>query len=226
MTEKALDSLEKTHLSVVVFGTIVGIVGVIHGGAALLQGARLVDATVVTAFPKDWPNPTYYELAKGGPVFTVFRGMPFLVQGLAACLISIGLIAYSLRFLRPDSTPYLFIAFNVGVFLFGAGIGTPISIGLPVVVFWLFAKRMARKKQRSARQLRLLSISVYFWLGVHALSWVLFFPVFIIMSTQMPIPKPLFDLSFMLMPISVLAAMISALIFDTTRQTPSHLNET
>ena len=97
--------LSKIQLSFKTFGVIIGIIGILHGGAELLQGNILVEGGKIPAMPENWPNYEFYNLMKGAPVYSMLSGIPYYVLGLLAISVSIALIVFSAnffsRFFRP-----------------------------------------------------------------------------------------------------------------------------
>ena len=207
----------KIELCFVVFGSIVGIVGILHGLSALLKGELLIDSHSVEALPANWPNTEFYTLMKGAPVYSLLTGIPHYVLGLLAITVGSGMIVYMTNFFRLNRTGVLLFAlFSLGIFLFGAGEGTPIAICLPMVVFGCVILLFPKKKERSpsAKSRLLFGFNPFFFLQVF--SWLLFFPGLFVLSFYQEIPQWLFLFDFMIMPISILGAGICALLVDKT----------
>ena len=210
--------MSKTQTCLVTFGIIIGIVGILHGSAELLQGSTLVESRSTQALPENWPNTEFYSMMRGSPVFSLLTGIPFYVLGLLAISVSITLIVVSATFLRGEwglSAWGLsaFALLSVGVFLFGAGRGTPVVVSLPILVFCVLSLLMTGKKRDESSRRRLLWIFYSFY-GLHVLSWILFFPGLFVLSFYGKIPTALFAFDFGIMPISVLGAGISGLLLD------------
>ena len=68
--------MTKVRLCMVTFGVIVGIVGILHGIAELLQGSEVVASRSVEALPQGWPNEEFNSMTEGSPVFTVLTDLP------------------------------------------------------------------------------------------------------------------------------------------------------
>jgi hypothetical protein len=154
---------------------------------------------------------------KGAPVFSLLTDLPHYVLGLLAISISIVLIVFSARFFRLGfKGVFLFALFSLGIFLFGAGEGTPIAISFPLVVFGILHLLFPKKKQRSESSKRniLYSFNLFYFLQIF--SWVLFFPGLFVLSFYQEIPKWLFLFDFMIIPISILGAGILGLLYDKT----------
>lgn len=207
------------QLCMVTFGVIIGIVGILHGGAELLKGPLLVEGNSVQALPTNWPNESFYTLTRGSPVFSLLTGIPFFALGILAITVSIALIVTSLTVLRLEwSGLVLFLLLSVGIFLFGAGRGTPVAISLPVLVFGALSLLRNTTKQRSESATRriLLLFNLFFW--SHITSWIVFFPGLFILSFYQDIPFWLFVVAFASMPISSLGSLICGLMYDKTTQ--------
>ena len=207
----------KIQLCFIVFGVIVGIVGILHGSAELLKGAELIQSNAVEALPKNWPNSEFYTLMQGAPVFSLLTGIPHYALGLLAISISLVLIVFSANFFKLDTKGILLFALiSLGVFLFGAGQGTPITMSLPLVIFGIISLRFPDKKERSTSSKRriLSGFNLFYWLQIF--SWILFFPGLFVLSFYQKIPQGLFLFDVMLMPISLLGAGILGLLYDKT----------
>ncbi|MEM7372589.1 MAG: hypothetical protein AAF587_28470, partial [Bacteroidota bacterium] len=117
-------------------------------------------------------------------------------------MLSTALIIHCWFFLERNHGLLIFALLNVGVAFFGAGVGTPIMMGIPLVIFAILSSRSTKKKERSgsADQLNLLVFRICYALQI--VSWLLFFPGFVIISSIGKIPEAIFLLVFMMMPIS------------------------
>ena len=213
--------MSKIQTCLVTFGVVIGIVGILHGSAAMLQGSTLIESHYVEALPEDWPNSEFYTVMRGSPVFSLLTGIPYYVLGLLAISVSTTLIVVSVTFLRGGSGLSvwglsLFALLNVGVFLFGAGVGTPFAVGLPVLFFGALSRVMTGKKRSDSRRTRILSSSFYLFYWLQILSWVLVFPGLFVLSFYGSIPQALFLFDLLIMPISILGALIAGLLYDKT----------
>jgi ABC-type amino acid transport system permease subunit len=92
----------KIHLCFVVFGVIIGIIGIMHGCAELLQGSTLVESNSIPAMPLNWPNNEFHKVMQGSPVFSILTGIPYFVLGLLAISVSITMIVFSLTYLKNN----------------------------------------------------------------------------------------------------------------------------
>lgn len=204
------------HLCLMVFGVVIGVVGLIHGGGALMQGSAIIEGHSPSALPENWPNTEFYELTMGSPVYTILTGIQFRTLGLLAVSVSTALIVFSLFYLKTRNGIWILTALMLCVFLFGAGRGTPVAIGVPLIFFWTLSKVITKKKSRSAATVNVLSVSISISIWLHVLSWVAFFPGFILLSHFAVVPLALFVADFVIMPITLLTALICSLIHDNS----------
>ncbi|NND05895.1 MAG: hypothetical protein HKN87_05905 [Saprospiraceae bacterium] len=207
----------KIELCFIVFGIIVGIVGILHGCAELLKGSALIQSHSVEALPYNWPNSEFYTLMKGAPVFSLLIDIPHYVLGLLAVSISVALIVFSANFFKLNFKGILLFALlSVGIYLFGAGEGTPIAISFPLVIFGTILLLSPKKKERKTSTKRMISYGFIVFYVLQISSWVLFFPGLFVLSFYQEIPQWLFLFDFMIMPVSILGAGIFGLLFDKT----------
>lgn len=206
----------KIQLCLVSFGIIIGAVGILHGIPEILQGSNLVESNSIAALPENWPNSELFTVLNGQPAFSILTGISFSLLGILAIVVSTGLIIHSWFFLEKRNGLLIFALLNVGVALFGAGIGTPIMMGIPLVIFGIISSRSKKKKERSesADKSNLLLFRICYALQI--VSWILFFPGFVIISSLGKIPEALFMFDFMMMPVSILGALIFGLRYDNT----------
>jgi hypothetical protein len=207
--------MNKIQLSLVTFGVIIGIVGVFHGIGQIVQGSVIIETNSVKAFPENWPTPELYTEMEGMPAFSILTGVPYYILGIIALIASIAMIIHSLFFINKKNGLIIFAVLNVGVFLFGGGIGTPIVSGIPLIIFGFISTRFNKKKERSesSNKLNLTLFKVFYWLQIF--SWILF-PGIVIGSMFGEVPEPIMVFDFWIMPISILGALIFALRYDNT----------
>ena len=215
MVDPKEPKMSKIEKCLITFGVIIGIIGILHGCAELLQGSTLIQSHSVAAMPEGWPNAAFYSVMKGSPVFTLLTGIPFFVLGLLAISASITLIVCSVTVLNAGKRGLLlFAVLSLGIFLFGAGRGTPVVVSMPVLIAGVLSLVVTRKKTRSDASMRKLryAFDAFYWL--HIFSWVLFFPGLFVLSFYQEIPRPLFIFDFASMPVSVLGALITGFLHD------------
>lgn len=213
----SLYKTSKIQLCFVVFGIIIGIVGILHGSAELLKGSELIKSNSVEALPENWPNSEFYTVMQGAPVNSLLTEIPHYVLGLLAISMSLVLIVFSANFFKLDAKGILLFALiSLGIFLFGAGKGTPITMSLPLVIFGIISLLFPKKMERSESSKRVIlsSFNLFYWLQIF--SWVLFFPGLFVLSFYQKIPEWLFLSDVMMMPISLLGALIVGLLYDKT----------
>lgn len=211
--------MTKIRLCLVTFGVIVGIVGILHGSAELLQGSTLVESRSAVALPENWPNSGFYSMTQGSPVFSILTGIPFYVLGILAILVSTTLIAFSVTLIKREKLSVgllLFALLSVGIFLFGAGRGTPVFISVPVIIAGVLSIVRTGKKERSkSNKARILS-AFWFFYWLHIFSWILFFPGIFVFSFYAEISTALFVFAFASMPVGAWGALIFGYQYDKT----------
>ena len=209
--------MTKLRLCMVTFGVIVGIVGILHGSAELLQGSTLVETRSVEAMPEGWPNSEFYSMTRGSPVFSLLTEIPFYALGILAISVSTTLIVCSLTLMKNKGMRFaslLFAVLSVGIFMFGAGRGTPVAVSLPVVIAGLLSTVRTETRERSELEKRriLSAFNSFYWL--HIASWILFFPGLFTFSFYAEIPTAVFVIAFVSMPIGTLGALIFGYQYD------------
>ncbi|MEM7126778.1 MAG: hypothetical protein AAF702_10660 [Chloroflexota bacterium] len=211
--------MTKIKLCLVTFGVIIGIVGILHGSASLLKGSTIVESNTVEVMVEGWPNNEFYTVSNGSPVFTILTGIPFYALGILAISVSTALIVFSATVIKREKLAIgllLFGLLNVGIFLFGAGTGTPLFIGVPTVIAGVVSVIRTGKKERSESSKRRILYSFWFFDGLHIFSWLLFFPGLFILSFYTEIPTALFAFAFISMPIGALGSLITGYLYDKT----------
>ena len=211
--------MKKIKLCLITFGIIIGIVGILHGSAELLKGSAFVESHSVSALPENWPNTNFNTMTRGSPVFSLLTGIPFYVLGLLAITVSVAFIVFSATLIRTQKLGVgllLFTLCSVGIFLFGAGRGTPIAISLPLIVTGILLLIFTNKKERSERSKKTILSVFYFFYAMQISSWILFFPGLFVLSFYTEIPQALFFLAFMSMPVANLGVSITGFMYDRT----------
>lgn len=211
--------MTKIKRCLVTFGVIVGIVGILHGSAELLRGSTIVESRSVEALPPNWPNPRFYSMTRGSPVFSILTGIPFYVLGILAISVSTTLIVFSVTVIKRVKLGvglFLFGVLNVGIFLFGAGQGTPVIVSAPVIITGILSIVRTGKKARSESSKRRVLSAFNFFYWLHIFSWILFFPGLFVYSFYSNISPALFLFAFISMPIGTLGALIFGYQYDKT----------
>lgn len=206
----------KIQLCLSHFGIIIGAVGILHGIPEILQGSKLLGTNSVMALPENWPNSELFTVLNGQPAFSILTGIPFYLLGILAILVSSALIIHSWFFLEKKNGLLIFALLNVGIALFGAGVGTPTVMGIPLVIAALLSRKFSNKKKRSEAGKKLNLRLFWIFYALQVFSWVLFFPGFVIISSFGKIPEAVFLFDFMIMPISILGALIFGFRVDNT----------
>ena len=211
--------MTKIKMCLVTFGVIIGIVGILHGSAELLRGSTLVESNTVEVLEAGWPNDEFYAVSNGSPVFTILTGIPFYALGILAISVSTALIVLSVTVIKSEKLAIgliLFALLNVGIFLFGAGTGTPLFVGAPVVIAGIVSIVRSKNKERSESSKRTILLAFSFVYFLHIFSWILFFPGLFILGFYTEVSVALAAFAFISMPIGALGALITGYLYDTT----------
>lgn len=129
----------------------------------------------------------------GAPVFSVLINIPHYVLGLLAIFFSVALIVFSVKFFRLNfKGVLLFAILSLGIYLFGAGEGTPIAVSFPLIIFGTILLLFPNKKERSKSRKRNILFGFNLFYGLQIFSWVLFFPGLFVLSFYQEIPPMAF----------------------------------
>ena len=210
-------TMTKIQLSLTTLGIVVGIDGILHGISEVLQGSDLVETNIFRSLPANWPNAAFYQQMDGMPAFSIVTGIPFALLGSLAILASSLLILHiRYRMERPRGilTFALLILFGG---LFGAGFGTPLTLGLPLVVFGLLSKRFNQKKARTASATRRLLTTFRVAFALQIFSWILFWVILVGLSFADLTPTSLYVLDVFLMLFTTPVYLIAGLMYDNTQ---------
>ena len=216
---RQITPMTKVRLCLVTFGVIVGIVGALHGSAELLQGSTLVESRSVEALPEGWPNSEFNSMTRGSPVFSLLTEIPFYALGILAISVSTTLIVCSLTLMKNRGMIFaslLFAVLSVGIFMFGAGRGTPVAVSLPVVIAGVLSAVRTETRERTELERRRILSAFHSFYWLHIASWILFFPGLFIFSFYAEIPTSVFLVAFVSMPIGTLGALIFGYQYDKT----------
>ena len=115
-----------------VLGIILGISGMCHGFFEALQGNTPTDGLIIHAIGEANRMWVYGN----EPAFTLIPN--FLITGIAAIIVSIAAIIWSVGFIHKKSGPLVFLLLFILLFLVGGGIGQIIFFTLG----WAFSTRI------------------------------------------------------------------------------------
>jgi hypothetical protein len=121
-----------TRTNVAILGTIFGISGISHGFFELLQGNVPTGGAFINAIGaahKMWPH-------GDEPAFTVIPN--FLLTGIAAMLVGLAIIIWSLRFVHRKNGSTVFLALFILLLLVGGGVAQVLFFPF----LWLVATRI------------------------------------------------------------------------------------
>jgi len=121
-----------TRTIVATLGTIFGISGMSHGFFEILQGNIPTNGLFISAIgeaQKMWPHGNEYA-------FTLIPN--FLITGIAAMLVGVAIIVWSLGFVHKKSGPTIFFLLFVLLLLVGGGVAQVLFFPL----IWLVSTRI------------------------------------------------------------------------------------
>ncbi len=155
-----------TRLYVTLNGILVGLAGMIHGGAEALQGNRAT---------KGW-------MLNSIGAFTLIPN--YLVTGLVAILVGLCLTIWTIRFIHTEHGMTIFLILSITLFLVGGGVmqvlfflvawGVGIQIRQPLT-WW--RKTMSQPIRKQLAQWWWLSFAAgYLFLFVGIVIWLVFTP--------------------------------------------------
>lgn len=107
---------QATRMIVATLGTIFGISGMSHGFFEILQGNAPTDGFFISAIgeaQKMWPHGNEYA-------FTLIPN--FMITGIAAVLVGLAIIFWSLGFIHKKNGPVVFFLLFVLLLLVGGGV--------------------------------------------------------------------------------------------------------
>ncbi|HYF90744.1 MAG TPA: hypothetical protein VD969_00720 [Symbiobacteriaceae bacterium] len=121
-----------TRTVVATLGVIFGISGFGHGFFEALQGSTAPGSLIIHAIGE-----AHRMWAYGNePAFTVIPN--FLVSGVAAMLVSLAVMVWSVGYLHKRNGPLVFLLLFILLFLVGGGIGQVVFF----TIAWAFATRI------------------------------------------------------------------------------------
>lgn len=115
-----LDGRSAVRVTVAAFGVVAAIAGIEHGVGAALQGSVPPAGLVF----ESWPDAPAYEILAGEPAMTVVPDL--LVSGVLTILVSLGVAAWSIKYLRRSRGRWGLVALSFVLLLVGGGFGPPI----------------------------------------------------------------------------------------------------
>lgn len=121
-----------TRKTIATLGTIFGISGISHGLFEVLQGYAPTGGFIIAAIGEThrmWPHGNEYA-------FTLMGN--FLATGIAAMMIGLCLVVWSLYFVHGKHGPSVFLLLFILLFLFGGGIAQIIFFPF----YWIVATRI------------------------------------------------------------------------------------
>lgn len=194
-----------------------GIDGILHGISEMLQGSALVETNFFASLPENWPNAAFYEKMEGMPAFSILTGIQFNVLGSLAILFSCLLILHILFRIDKKGGILIFALLILLGALFGAGFGTPLTLGLPLVIFGVLSNKFKTKKTRSASAKKRLLITFNIFYALQIFSWILFWIIIVGLSFAGLTPPFLYALDVFLMLFTTPVYLTAGLMYDNTQ---------
>ncbi len=106
-----------TRKTVAVIGVMLGIAGFNHGFFEALQGWKPTEGLIIRAIAED----QFRYIQGSEEAFTIIPN--FLITGILAMLVSLGIMVWSVKFLDRRKGPAVFLMLFILLFLVGGGIG-------------------------------------------------------------------------------------------------------
>lgn len=174
-------AMSATRTVVSTFGLLAGLAGIEHGVGEILQGAVRPAGPVI----ESWPDSKALEILGGEPALTVIPNL--LVTGIAAVIVAVAFLVWSVRFVdRRHGGPVL-IVLSVLLLLVGGGFGPPL-IG---VIIGFGATRIGTiPRQRPGRVVQAVG-RVWPWvLGAAVLGYLSLLPGTILLGQLLDVVNP------------------------------------
>lgn len=108
-----------THITVAIFGTLVGLAGIEHGIGEILQGSLPPDGVMIAS----WPNSEFFRSLGGEPAMTLVPNL--LVTGILAVLVSLAYLVWTIWFAPRKHGGLVLIFLAIAMLPLGAGIFPP-----------------------------------------------------------------------------------------------------
>lgn len=114
-----------TRTVVSTFGLLAGLAGIEHGVGEILQGSVRPEGPVI----ESWPDSKAFAILGGEPALTVIPNL--LVTGIAAVIVAVAVVVWSVRFVDRRHGGLVLILLCVLLLAVGGGFGPPL-IGVMV----------------------------------------------------------------------------------------------
>ena len=102
------------------FGLLAGLAGIEHGVGEILQGSVRPEGPVI----ESWPDSKAFEILGGEPALTVIPNL--LVTGIAAVIVAVAVVVWSVRFVDRRHGGVVLILLCVLLLMLGGGFGPPL----------------------------------------------------------------------------------------------------
>ncbi|GAA3560938.1 hypothetical protein GCM10022419_046980 [Nonomuraea rosea] len=170
-----------TRTVVSTFGLLAGLAGIEHGVGEILQGSVKPEGPVI----ESWPDTKAFEILGGEPALTVIPNL--LVTGIAAVIVAVALLVWSVRFADRRHGGLVLILLSVLLLLVGGGFGPPL-IG---IIIGIGATRMGATPRRRPGRVAQAVGRVWPWvLGAGVLGYLSLLPGTILFGQLLGVDNP------------------------------------
>ena len=160
-----------TKITVSIFGTIVGLMGIEHGIGEVLQG----NVAPGGLFILSWPESQFFSVLAGEPAMTIIPNL--IVTGILTIFVSLVFLVWTIMFVGRKKSGLVMIILSIVMLLFGGGFGPPLlGIIVGVTTTKMNSPVNRRRKHISTGPPRFLN-KLWFWsLTACLIAWLLLFP--------------------------------------------------
>jgi hypothetical protein len=170
-----------TRTVVSTFGLLAGLAGIEHGVGEILQGSVRPEGPAI----ESWPDSKAFEILGGEPAMTVIPNL--LVTGIAAVIVAVAVVVWSVRFVDRRHGGLVLILLSVLLLLVGGGFGPPL---IGVIVGFGATRIGATPRRRPGRVAQAVG-RVWPWiLGAAVLGYLSLLPGTILLDQLLGVDNP------------------------------------
>ncbi|WP_439658078.1 hypothetical protein ACSHWB_37640 [Lentzea sp. HUAS TT2] len=163
------------------FGVLLGLAGIEHGVGEILQGSVRPAGPVI----ESWPDAAALEILGGEPALTVIPDL--LVTGIAAVLVAVAVLVWSVWFAGRRHGGLVLILLSVLLLLVGGGFGPPL-IG---IVIGVAATRIGVPPRRGPGRVARAAGRAWPWLlGIAVLGYLSLLPGTVLLDLMLGVDDP------------------------------------
>lgn len=218
-TQKAIERIGACRITASVFGVLAGIGGLTHGVGEVLQGNVAIDGIALDS----WTTGPIARYMGGEPGITL---MPTaLAAGVVTLVLSIAVAAWAILGVRASRFGLVLAVLSAGMLLAGGGVGPPV-IGMlaGAVGRWGPDRQPPRVERLSDRTRRLLASAWKPLFAIAAANGVFLVLGSLILVYTINLNAPaMFEYSFYLSVLMLLALLLTAPIYDAQARHPAQL---